>query len=125
MRKPASPPTISTWFVPHQANKRIIDASAKKLGIAEEKVVSDRRAARQHFGGVRAAGAVRGCARTAASRRATSVLLEAMGGGFTWGARAGPLVAFRSGRTQGGRPFSALSAIVGVLIPFRCHEIGK
>ena len=27
------------WFVPHQANKRIIDASAKKLGIAEEKVV--------------------------------------------------------------------------------------
>src|SRR3954454_6329523 len=28
------------WFVPHQANKRIIDASAKKLGIAEEKVVT-------------------------------------------------------------------------------------
>ena len=27
------------WFVPHQANKRIIDASAKKLGIAEQKVV--------------------------------------------------------------------------------------
>ena len=28
------------WFVPHQANKRIIDASARKLGIAEEKVVT-------------------------------------------------------------------------------------
>ena len=28
------------WFVPHQANKRIIDDSAQKLGIAEEKVVS-------------------------------------------------------------------------------------
>src|SRR5690606_13102230 len=27
------------WFVPHQANKRIIDASARKLGIADEKVV--------------------------------------------------------------------------------------
>ena len=28
------------WFVPHQANQRIIDASARKLGIASEKVVS-------------------------------------------------------------------------------------
>ena len=38
------------WFVPHQANKRIIDASAVKLGIAPEKVVDDRRSARQHIG---------------------------------------------------------------------------
>ena len=40
------------WFVPHQANKRIIDDSAKKLGIAPEKVVMHRRPARQHLGGL-------------------------------------------------------------------------
>jgi 3-oxoacyl-[acyl-carrier-protein] synthase-3 len=32
-------PADVDWFVPHQANRRIIDASARKLGIAEEKVV--------------------------------------------------------------------------------------
>ena len=45
------------WFVPHQANKRIIDGTAKKLGIAPEKVVTDGRPARQHVGGLDPAGA--------------------------------------------------------------------
>ncbi len=73
------------WFVPHQANKRIIDASAKKLGIAEEKVVItvDRH-------GNTSAASVPLALHTAVSdgriRKGDLVLLEAMGGGFTWGA---------------------------------------
>ena len=47
------------WFVPHQANKRIIDASAHKLGIAPEKVVITVDRARQHLGGLDPAGARR------------------------------------------------------------------
>ena len=48
------------WFVPHQANKRIIDASAHKLHIAPQKVVLDGGPARQHLGGVDPTGAVGG-----------------------------------------------------------------
>ncbi len=73
------------WFVPHQANKRIIDASAKKLGIAEEKVVItvDR------HGNTSAASVPLALATAVADgriRKGQLVLLEAMGGGFTWGA---------------------------------------
>lgn len=73
------------WFVPHQANRRIIDASARKLGIAEEKVV-----ATVHLHGNTSAASVP-LALDAAVRdgrigRGDLVLLEAMGGGFTWGA---------------------------------------
>jgi 3-oxoacyl-[acyl-carrier-protein] synthase-3 len=73
------------WFVPHQANKRIIDASAKKLGIADEKVVItvDRH-------GNTSAASVPLALHTAVSdgriKKGDLVLLEAMGGGFTWGA---------------------------------------
>ncbi len=45
------------WFVPHQANRRIIDASAQKLGIAPEKVVTHRAVARQHIGRLNSARA--------------------------------------------------------------------
>ena len=45
------------WFVPHQANQRIIDDSAKKLGMAPEKVVITVGQARQHLGGLDPAGA--------------------------------------------------------------------
>ena len=55
------------WFVPHQANKRIIDGSAKKLGIAPEKVVMHGRPPRQHLGGLDPARACRRRWRTAAS----------------------------------------------------------
>ncbi len=73
------------WFVPHQANKRIIDASAKKLGIAEEKVVItvDR------HGNTSAASVPLALATAVSDGRIKTgdlVLLEAMGGGFTWGA---------------------------------------
>ena len=73
------------WFVPHQANKRIIDASAKKLGIAEEKVVTTV----QLHGNTSAASVPLALAVAVGDGRIKKgdlVLLEAMGGGFTWGA---------------------------------------
>lgn len=73
------------WFVPHQANKRIIDASARKLGIAEDKVVIT---VDQH-GNTSAASvplALASAVRDGRIQRGDLVLLEAMGGGFTWGA---------------------------------------
>ncbi|RFC65581.1 MULTISPECIES: beta-ketoacyl-ACP synthase III [Mesorhizobium] len=73
------------WFVPHQANKRIIDASAKKLGIAEEKVVIT-----VDLHGNTSAASVPLALSTAVNdgriKKGDLVLLEAMGGGFTWGA---------------------------------------
>ncbi|MBX3537555.1 MAG: ketoacyl-ACP synthase III [Chelatococcus sp.] len=72
------------WFVPHQANKRIIDASAQKLGIAPEKVVIT---VDQH-GNTSAASIPLALAAARADgriKRGDLVLLEAMGGGFTWG----------------------------------------
>ncbi|WP_274424023.1 beta-ketoacyl-ACP synthase III [Chelativorans sp. YIM 93263] len=73
------------WFVPHQANKRIIDASAKKLGIAEEKVV----VTVDLHGNTSAASVPLALAHAVSQdriKRGDLVLLEAMGGGFTWGA---------------------------------------
>jgi 3-oxoacyl-[acyl-carrier-protein] synthase-3 len=73
------------WFVPHQANKRIIDASARKLGIAEEKVVTT---VNLH-GNTSAASVPLALSVAVADGRIKKndlVLLEAMGGGFTWGA---------------------------------------
>ncbi|MDA9488691.1 beta-ketoacyl-ACP synthase III [Bradyrhizobium sp. CCBAU 11361] len=72
------------WFVPHQANKRIIDASAHKLHIAPEKVVLtvDR------HGNTSAASiplALSVARRDGRIKRGDLILLEAMGGGFTWG----------------------------------------
>lgn len=73
------------WFVPHQANKRIIDASAKKLGIAEEKVVIT---VDKHGNTSAASVPLALCegVDTGRIRKGDLVLLEAMGGGFTWGA---------------------------------------
>jgi 3-oxoacyl-[acyl-carrier-protein] synthase-3 len=73
------------WFVPHQANKRIIDASAKKLGIAPEKVV----VTVDRHGNTSAASVPLALSVAVADgriKRGDLVLLEAMGGGFTWGA---------------------------------------
>jgi len=72
------------WFVPHQANKRIIDDTAKKLGIAPEKVVTtvDR------HGNTSAASiplALTVAVADGRIKRGDLVMLEAMGGGFTWG----------------------------------------
>ncbi|GGD86065.1 3-oxoacyl-[acyl-carrier-protein] synthase 3 [Aureimonas endophytica] len=73
------------WFVPHQANRRIIEASAKKLGIAPEKIVITV----QDHGNTSAASiplALDTAVRDGRIKRGDLVLLEAMGGGFTWGA---------------------------------------
>jgi 3-oxoacyl-[acyl-carrier-protein] synthase-3 len=73
------------WFVPHQANIRIIDASARKLGIAPEKVV---RTVDRH-GNTSAASIPLALSVASADGRIKKgdlVLLESMGGGFTWGA---------------------------------------
>ncbi|QCI68883.1 beta-ketoacyl-ACP synthase III [Phreatobacter stygius] len=72
------------WFVPHQANKRIIDSSAEKLKIAPEKVVMtvDR------HGNTSAASiplALDVAVKDGRIRKGHLVMLEAMGGGFTWG----------------------------------------
>jgi 3-oxoacyl-[acyl-carrier-protein] synthase-3 len=72
------------WFVPHQANKRIIDDTARKLGIAPEKVVTtvDR------HGNTSAASiplALTVAVADGRIKRGDLVMLEAMGGGFTWG----------------------------------------
>ena len=72
------------WFVPHQANRRIIDASARKLGIPEEKVVITV----DHHGNTSAASIPLALCEAVADGRIKPgdlVLLEAMGGGFTWG----------------------------------------
>ena len=72
------------WFIPHQANKRIIDASAHKLHIAPQKVVLtvDR------HGNTSAASiplALDAAVKDGRVKKGDLLLLEAMGGGFTWG----------------------------------------
>lgn len=72
------------WFVPHQANRRIIDASADKLGIAPSKIVVT---VDQH-GNTSAASIPLALAVAKADGRIKQgqlVMIEAMGGGFTWG----------------------------------------
>jgi len=73
------------WVVPHQANARILDATAKKLGLPAEKVVMT---VDQHAN--TSAASVPLAFDTAVKdgriQRGDTVVLEAMGGGFTWGA---------------------------------------
>jgi len=72
------------WFVPHQANKRIIDGSAQKLGIAPNKVVITV----DMHGNTSAASiplALSVAVGDGRIKQGDLVLLEAMGGGFTWG----------------------------------------
>jgi len=72
------------WFVPHQANQRILDGVAKKLGIPEEKVVST---VARH-GNTSAASvplALYEAVKDGRVKRGDLVLIEALGGGLTWG----------------------------------------
>ena len=73
------------WVVPHQANKRIIDATAKKLGLPPERVVLT---VDQHANTSAASVplALDLAVRDGRIKRGDLVVLEAMGGGFTWGA---------------------------------------
>ncbi len=73
------------WFIPHQANRRIIDASAKKLGIDPDKIV----VTLEDHGNTSAASiplALDQAVRDGRVKRGDLIMLEAMGGGFTWGA---------------------------------------
>jgi len=72
------------WFVPHQANRRIIDASAEKLGIAPQKVVAtvDWHANTSAASIPLALAVACGDGRI---KKGDLVMIEAMGGGFTWG----------------------------------------
>jgi 3-oxoacyl-[acyl-carrier-protein] synthase-3 len=73
------------WFVPHQANKRIIDGSAHKLGIEPRKVI----VTVDRHGNTSAASIPLALAVAIADgkiKRGDLLLLEAMGGGFTWAA---------------------------------------
>jgi len=73
------------WFVPHQANRRIIDATARKLNIDPAHVV----VTVEKHGNTSAASiplALSTACQDGRIKRGDLVLLEAMGGGFTWGA---------------------------------------
>jgi 3-oxoacyl-[acyl-carrier-protein] synthase-3 len=73
------------WIVPHQANQRILDATARRLGIPASRIIST---IAEH-GNTSAASVPLALAEGIADgriKRGDLLLLEAMGGGFTWGA---------------------------------------
>jgi 3-oxoacyl-[acyl-carrier-protein] synthase-3 len=71
------------WLVPHQANKRIIDATANRMGLPSEKVMINI----QRFGNT-TAGTIPLCLWEWESQlhKGDNIVLAAFGGGFTWGA---------------------------------------
>ncbi|HMN71240.1 MAG TPA: beta-ketoacyl-ACP synthase III [Rhodoblastus sp.] len=73
------------WFVPHQANARIIDASAEKFGIAPEKVVKTV-ALHANTSAATIPLALDVAVRDGRIKPGHVVMIEAVGGGFTWGA---------------------------------------
>ena len=73
------------WFVPHQANRRILEGTARKLGISEDRIVMTL----DRHGNTSAASiplALDVAVKDGRIKRGDLVLMEAMGGGFTWGA---------------------------------------
>jgi 3-oxoacyl-[acyl-carrier-protein] synthase III len=73
------------WFVPHQANRRILEGTAKKLGLREETIVMTL----DKHGNTSAASiplAFDVAVKDGRIQRGDLILMEAMGGGFTWGA---------------------------------------
>ena len=78
-------PSDIDWFVPHQANKRILDATAKKLGVPSDRFV----VTVDKHGNTSAASvplAFDVALKEGKIKRGDLLLMEAMGGGFTWGA---------------------------------------
>jgi 3-oxoacyl-[acyl-carrier-protein] synthase-3 len=72
------------WLVPHQANKRIIDGTARKLGLSTDRVVTTV----DHHGNTSAASIPLALAEAVGDgriRRGHLVALEAIGGGLAWG----------------------------------------
>jgi 3-oxoacyl-[acyl-carrier-protein] synthase-3 len=80
-------PSEVDWVVPHQANKRILDATAKKLGLDPNRVIVT---VDQHANTSAASVplALDFAVRDGRIARGDLIVLEAMGGGFTWGAAA-------------------------------------
>jgi 3-oxoacyl-[acyl-carrier-protein] synthase-3 len=79
------PVTDIDWFVPHQANQRILDATARKLGVAPDRLISTI----ADHGNTSAASvplALVEAVQDGRIKKNDLVLLEAMGGGLTWGA---------------------------------------
>jgi 3-oxoacyl-[acyl-carrier-protein] synthase III len=73
------------WFIPHQANIRIMEATAKKLGLPKEKLI----ATVHHHGNTSAASiplALDEAVKDGRILAGQTLLLEGVGGGFTWGA---------------------------------------
>ncbi|HWQ39805.1 MAG TPA: beta-ketoacyl-ACP synthase III [Burkholderiales bacterium] len=73
------------WFIPHQANIRIMEATARKLGLPAERLISTV----QHHGNTSAASiplALDEAVQAGKIQRGQTLLLEGVGGGFTWGA---------------------------------------
>lgn len=78
-------PSDIDWFVPHQANRRILEGTAKRLGIDESRVI----VTLDKHGNTSAASiplAFDNAVKAGKIKRGELVLMEAMGGGFTWGA---------------------------------------
>ncbi|MEE4349256.1 MAG: beta-ketoacyl-ACP synthase III [Pacificimonas sp.] len=75
------------WVVPHQANLRILDATARKLGLSMDQVIVT---VDQHANTSAASVplALDAAVRDGRIKRGDLLMLEAMGGGFTWGASA-------------------------------------
>lgn len=73
------------WLVPHQANRRILDGTARKLGLSADRVIMT---VERHANTSAASVPLALCEAVNDGRIKTGdlVLLEAMGGGFTWGA---------------------------------------
>jgi len=71
-----------TWLVPHQANKRIIDATADRMGLSEDKVMINI----QRYGNT-TAGTIPLCLWEWENqlKKGDNLILAAFGGGFTWG----------------------------------------
>jgi hypothetical protein len=67
------------WLIPHQANIRIMDATAKKLGMPLSKLISTVDPSRQHVGGIDSAGTRCRCA-----RRSNKARSERHAGGSRW-----------------------------------------
>ena len=85
-----SPPTGTSasdldWFVPHQANQRIIEASADKLGIDSRQGRHDRGTEHANTSAASIPLALSVAIADGRIKAGHLVMIEAMGGGFTWG----------------------------------------
>ena len=84
LKKAGLEPKDIDWLVPHQANIRIIQSTAKKMGLPMERVILTV----QDHGNTSAASiplALDHGVRTGQIKKGQNLLLEGVGGGFTWG----------------------------------------